>query len=132
MFKRSYFNVFTASSLLLGAAFGSGCAPETPEIPSEVAAASKVARAAAVDAALVAELSASESDDEEESAATTAVAEEAVATQNVDEADAERAAALETFAVLGAASDADALWAFDDSDDEEGAFAFDVDLNVEF
>ncbi|MBR2002699.1 MAG: VCBS repeat-containing protein, partial [Thermoguttaceae bacterium] len=44
--------------------------------PSEVAAASKVARAAAVDAALVAELSASESDDEEESAATTAVAEE--------------------------------------------------------
>lgn len=49
MFKRSYFNVFTASSLLLGAAFGSGCAPETPEIPPEVAAAHSVDYSAAPD-----------------------------------------------------------------------------------
>ncbi len=99
--------------------------------PSEVAAATKVARAAAVDAALVAELFASESDDEED-VATTAVAEEVVAAQNVDETDDERAATLETFAAVGVANEADAVWAFDDSDDEEDAFAFDVELNVKF
>ncbi len=99
--------------------------------PSEVVAASKVAQTAAVDAALVAETFASESD-EEESAATTAVAEEAVATQSVAETSAERVALLETFAAVGAASEADVVWAFDDSDDEEDAFAFDVDLNVKF
>ncbi|MBQ7815421.1 MAG: thioredoxin family protein [Thermoguttaceae bacterium] len=49
MSKRSYFNVFTASTLLLGAAFGCGRAPETPEIPSEVAAAHSVDYSAASD-----------------------------------------------------------------------------------
>lgn len=49
MSKRSYFNVFTASSLLLGAAFGCGRAPETPEIPSEVAAPRSVDYSAAAD-----------------------------------------------------------------------------------
>ena len=49
MSKRSYFNVFTASTLLLGAAFGGGCAPETPEIPPEVAAAHSVDYSAAPD-----------------------------------------------------------------------------------
>lgn len=99
--------------------------------PSEVAAASKVARGAAVDAALIAELSASEND--EENAATTAVAEETVATQNDDETvDAERAALVETFAAVGSATETDDVWAFDDSDDEEDAFAFDVDLSVKF
>ena len=97
--------------------------------PSEVAVASKVARGAAVDAALIAELSASEND--EENAATTVVAEETVATQNGDEiADAERAALIETFAVVGAENETDFVWTFDDSDDEEED-AFDVDLSVE-
>ncbi|MBQ2851653.1 MAG: hypothetical protein IJE77_14315, partial [Thermoguttaceae bacterium] len=100
--------------------------------PSEVAAATKVARAAAVDAALVAETLAAENDDEED-AATTAVAEETVATQTAAEtAVAERAALVETFAAVGSEPEADAVWAFDDSDDEEDAFAFDVDLNVKF
>ncbi|MBQ2788247.1 MAG: thioredoxin family protein [Thermoguttaceae bacterium] len=49
MSKRLYFNVFTASTLLLGAAFGCGRAPETPEIPSEVAAAHSVDYSAAPD-----------------------------------------------------------------------------------
>lgn len=49
MFKRSYFNVFTASTLLLGPAFGGGCAPETPEISPEVAAAHSVDYSAAPD-----------------------------------------------------------------------------------
>ena len=100
--------------------------------PSEVAAATKVARAAAVDAALVAETLAAENDDEED-AATTADAEETVATQTAAEtAVAERAALVETFAAVGSEPEADAVWAFDDSDDEEDAFAFDVDLNVKF
>ncbi len=47
--KRSYFNAFTVSTLLLGAAFGCGCAPEAPEIPPEVAAARSVDYSAAVD-----------------------------------------------------------------------------------
>lgn len=49
MSKRSYFNAFTASTLLLGAAFGCGRAPETPEIPPEVAAAHSVDYSAAPD-----------------------------------------------------------------------------------
>lgn len=98
--------------------------------PSEVAAASQVARRAAVDAALIAELSASE--DNEENAATTVVAAEAVATQNADEAADERAALVETFAAVGAATETNFVWAFDAGDEEEDAFAFDVDLNVEF
>lgn len=49
MSKRTYFNVFTASTLLLGVAFGGGCAPETPEIPPEVAAARSVDYSAASD-----------------------------------------------------------------------------------
>ena len=49
MLKRSYFNVFTASTLLLGAAFGCGRAPETSEIPPEVAAARSVDYSAAPD-----------------------------------------------------------------------------------
>ncbi len=98
--------------------------------PSEVAAASQVARRAAVDAALIAELSASEGD--EENAATTAVAAEAVATQNADEAADERAALVETFAAVGSATETDFVWAFDADDEKEDAFAFDVDLNVEF
>ncbi|MBQ8285829.1 MAG: hypothetical protein IJZ10_05955, partial [Thermoguttaceae bacterium] len=98
--------------------------------PSEVAAASQVARRAAVDAALIAELSASE--DDEENAATTAVAAEAVATQNADEAADERAALVETFAAVGSATETDFVWAFDADDEKEDAFAFDVDLNVEF
>lgn len=49
MSKRLYFNVFTASTLLFGAAFGCGRAPETPEIPPEVAAAHSVDYSAAVD-----------------------------------------------------------------------------------
>ena len=100
--------------------------------PSEVAAASKVARGAAVDAALVAEAFVSETDDEENDA-TNAVAEEAVALQSGDETDsAERAALVETFAVVGTEAETDVVWAFDDSDDEEDAFAFDVDLSVKF
>ncbi|MBQ2791285.1 MAG: hypothetical protein IJE97_16740, partial [Thermoguttaceae bacterium] len=98
--------------------------------PSEVAAATKVARAAAVDVALVAESFAS--DENEEDAATTAVAEEAVATRNVDETDAERAALLETFAAVGTASETEVVWAFDGADDEEEAFAFDLDLDADF
>ncbi len=98
--------------------------------PSEVAAASKVARAAAVDAALVAEALASEADDEEENDATTAVAEEAVATQTDDET-AERAALLETFAAVGTASETEVVWTFDDSNDDEEAFAFVLDLDAE-
>lgn len=49
MSKRSYFNVFTASTLLLGAAFGCGRAPETSEIPPEIAAARSVDYSAAPD-----------------------------------------------------------------------------------
>ncbi len=49
MLKRSYFNVFTASTLLLGAAFGCDRAPQTPEIPPEVAAAHSVDYSAAPD-----------------------------------------------------------------------------------
>ena len=49
MSKRSYFNVLTASTLLIGAAFGCGRAPETPEIPPEVAAARSVDYSAAPD-----------------------------------------------------------------------------------
>jgi thioredoxin 1 len=49
MSKRSYFHLFTASTLLLGAAFGCGRAPETPEIPPEVAAARSVDYSAAAD-----------------------------------------------------------------------------------
>lgn len=49
MSKRLYFNVFTASTLLLGAALGCGCAPETPEVPPEVAAAHSVDYSAAPD-----------------------------------------------------------------------------------
>lgn len=49
MSKRLYFNALTVSTLLLGAAFGSGCAPETPEIPPEVAAARSVDYSAAPD-----------------------------------------------------------------------------------
>ena len=100
--------------------------------PSEVAAATKAARAAAVDAALVAEAFATETDDEEETDATIAVAEEAVATQIDDESADERAALVETFAAVGSATETDGVWAFDEADDEEDAFAFDVDLNVEF
>ncbi|MBQ1277275.1 MAG: hypothetical protein IIY07_01370, partial [Thermoguttaceae bacterium] len=100
--------------------------------PSEVAVAAKATRAAAVDAALVAELFVSENDAEEIDAVAT-VAEEAVATQNADEAADERVALVETFAAVGTAFATDGVWAFDDSDDEEeDAFAFDVDLNVKF
>ncbi len=49
MSKRLYFNAFTASTLLLGVAFGCGRAPETPEIPPEVAAAHSVDYSAAPD-----------------------------------------------------------------------------------
>lgn len=49
MSKRLYFNVFTASTLLLGAALGCDRAPETPEIPPEVAAARSVDYSAAPD-----------------------------------------------------------------------------------
>lgn len=49
MSKRLYFNAFTASTLLLGVAFGCGRVPETPEIPSEVAAAHSVDYSAAPD-----------------------------------------------------------------------------------
>ena len=49
MSKRSFFNVFTASTLLFGVAFGCGRAPETPEIPPEVAAAHSVDYSAASD-----------------------------------------------------------------------------------
>ena len=100
--------------------------------PVETVAVSKPAPSAvAVDAALVAEALASEIDDEE-NAATTAVAEEAVATQTDDETVAERAALVETFAAVVAEEETDLVWAFGDSDDEEDAFAFDVELNVKF
>ena len=100
--------------------------------PVETVAVSKPAPSAvAVDAALVAEALASEIDDEE-NAATTAVAEESVATQADDETDAERAALVETFAAVVAEEETDLVWAFGDSDDEEDAFAFDVELNVKF
>ena len=99
--------------------------------PSEVAAASKVARAAAVDAALIAETFASEVDDQEENVAAT-VLEENVAKLNVEDAAVERAALVETFAAASSAIEADFVWAFDDSDDEEDEFAFDLDLNVKF
>lgn len=49
MSKRSYFNVFTASTLLLGAALGCDRAPQAPEIPPEVAAAHSVDYSAAPD-----------------------------------------------------------------------------------
>ncbi len=49
MSKRSLFNVFTASSLLFGAALGCGRAPETSEIPPETAAAHSVDYSAAPD-----------------------------------------------------------------------------------
>ncbi len=98
--------------------------------PSEVAAATKVARAAAVDAVWAAEAPSAEFDSE--NAATTAVAEKNVATQNDEKTVVERVALFETFAVVGFEAETDFAWAFDDSDDEEDAFAFDVDLNVEF
>ncbi|MBR4834614.1 MAG: hypothetical protein IKU86_09855 [Thermoguttaceae bacterium] len=53
MSKRSHFNIFIASTLLFGAAFGCGRAPETPEIPPEVAAARSVDYSAAPDGDVV-------------------------------------------------------------------------------
>ena len=49
MSKRSYFNVLTAATLLLGAAFGCNRASETPAIPPEVAATHSVDYSAAPD-----------------------------------------------------------------------------------
>lgn len=98
--------------------------------PSEVVASTKAARADAVDAALIAETLASETEDEEDDATTAAVEEAAL--QSVEATDdVERAALVETFAAVGVANEADVVWTFDDSDDEEDAFAFDVELNVE-
>ena len=53
MSKRPYFNVFTVSALLFGVAFGCGRAPETPEIPPEVAAAHSVDYSSAADGVVV-------------------------------------------------------------------------------
>lgn len=47
MSKRSFFSVFTASTLLFGVAFGCGRAPETSEIPPEIAATHSVDYSAA-------------------------------------------------------------------------------------
>lgn len=97
--------------------------------PSKVAAAAKVARGAAVDAALIAETSADEYDGEENDA-TTGVAEENVATRTDD---AERAALVETFAAVGAGSlGTDAVWTlFDEADGDEDENSFDVELAIE-
>ena len=120
---------FAASSAVLASTVELEETVYTLANPSEVVAASKAARANAVDAALVAETFASENDEEDD--ATTVVAENAASVEEND--DAERAALVETFATVGDASETEVVWAFDDSDDdEEDAFAFDVDLNVLF
>ncbi|MBR2004379.1 MAG: hypothetical protein IJ991_09405, partial [Thermoguttaceae bacterium] len=97
--------------------------------PSEVVAATKAARADAVDAALIAETLASETDEEDDE--TTAVVEE-VASQSVEATDdAERAALAETFAAIGTTSENEPVWTLNDATDDEDAFAFDVELDVE-
>jgi thioredoxin 1 len=63
MSKRSCFNIFIASTLLLGAAFGCGRAPETPAIPPEVAAAHSVDYSQAADGEVVLLTSDKEYDD---------------------------------------------------------------------
>lgn len=53
MQKRPFFNVLSASTLLLSVALGCGRAPETPSIPSEVAAPHSVDYSAAPDGEVV-------------------------------------------------------------------------------
>ena len=96
--------------------------------PSEVVVSAKVAQEAAVDAALVAEEFGDE--DDVSFAVVETVAETQAANETTDD---ERGALVETFAAVADTSETDDVWAFDVSeDDEEDAFAFDVELTVKF